>query len=253
MEVRVKRWCTHPARARPSTACARTSASSAAAEPACPCGAARRAREPSACDGDLRLRLGEHVPVVLGLLPQDYLPYTVPLGPGSSPMEVSAVPPPPAAGAPAYRRDGTGSARLFGDPPVGGGLLASPVAGMLPARGRPRRQAPLSPLLPPLQTDQAPRTPPGLWPRTPADRQRALPLNPQPHLAPGVAQGVRFRCRQRPPSGDQHDGGAQEAGQAGLVLGAHHALGGGGRSWPSVPDSSFLVRDSLGQAATCSA
>ncbi|KAB0394797.1 hypothetical protein E2I00_000973 [Balaenoptera physalus] len=55
-------------------------------------------------DGDLHLHLEEHVPVVIGLVPQDYIQYTVPLeegmypleGPrsycldGSSPMEVSA-------------------------------------------------------------------------------------------------------------------------------------------------------------------
>ena len=77
-----------------------------AAEPACPCPEPLAVPgSPAPVAGDLRLRLGEHVPVVLGLLPQDYLPYTVPLD-GSSPMEVSAVPPPPAAGGPCpARRD----------------------------------------------------------------------------------------------------------------------------------------------------
>ncbi|XP_007953795.1 suppressor of cytokine signaling 6 [Orycteropus afer afer] len=57
---------------------------------------------------ELHLHLDERVPVVLGLVPQDYIQYTVPLAEGmyplegsrsccpdgSSPMEVSAVPPP---------------------------------------------------------------------------------------------------------------------------------------------------------------
>ena len=56
--------------------------------------------------GDLSLHLEEHVPVVIGLMSQDYLQYTVPLDDGmcplegprsccldtSSPMEVSAIP-----------------------------------------------------------------------------------------------------------------------------------------------------------------
>ncbi|KAG5213914.1 hypothetical protein MJG53_002824 [Ovis ammon polii x Ovis aries] len=48
--------------------------------------------------GDLCLCLGKHVPVILGLVARDHIQYTVPLD-GSSPLEVSAAPP-PAAGDP---------------------------------------------------------------------------------------------------------------------------------------------------------
>lgn len=38
-------------------------------------------------NGDLHLHLDEHVPVVIGLMPQDHIRYTVPLNEGMYPLE----------------------------------------------------------------------------------------------------------------------------------------------------------------------
>lgn len=111
--------------------------------------------------GDLCLCLGEHVPVVLRLLAQDYIRSTVPLD-GSSPMEVSAIPPPAAGGPfpghhhedykhPAHP-DLIVAPELFADQRVGG-LLMGPTGVVLQSlRGAQVGPEPRPPPPPPTRT-----------------------------------------------------------------------------------------------------
>uniref|UniRef100_A0A2K5MD61 Suppressor of cytokine signaling 6 n=1 Tax=Cercocebus atys TaxID=9531 RepID=A0A2K5MD61_CERAT len=132
-------------------------------------------------NGDLYLRLDEHVPVVIGLLPQDYIQYTVPLDEGmcplegsrsycldsSSAMEVSVVP--PQVEGRSFPEDESQvvqdlvvAPEIFVDQSING-LLTGTTGVMLqsPKVGH-GDVPPLSPLLPPMQNNQIQRNFSGL-------------------------------------------------------------------------------------------
>uniref|UniRef100_A0A2K5XK17 Suppressor of cytokine signaling 6 n=1 Tax=Mandrillus leucophaeus TaxID=9568 RepID=A0A2K5XK17_MANLE len=129
---------------------------------------------------DLYLRLDEHVPVVIGLLPQDYIQYTVPLDEGmcplegsrsycldsSSAMEVSVVPQVEGRSFPEDEsqvvQDLVVAPEIFVDQSING-LLAGTTGVMLqsPRVGH-DDVPPLSPLLPPMQNNQIQRNFSGL-------------------------------------------------------------------------------------------
>ncbi|KAJ8401470.1 hypothetical protein AAFF_G00383890 [Aldrovandia affinis] len=145
-------------------------------------------------NGDLHLDIDEHVPVVLGLMPQDYIQYTMPLeeglypGDGSSPMEVA----PPAEDSPLHVGEGAMDQDLvmppdiFMEPSVNGLLIGS--AAVILQGSRPD-VPPLSPLLPPHPGGQAQRGFPGFGPADAqvAERMRHH-LNFDPNSAPGVCR-----------------------------------------------------------------
>ncbi|OCT74571.1 suppressor of cytokine signaling 6 [Xenopus laevis] len=158
-------------------------------------------------NGDLHLHINEHVPVVIGLMPQDYIQYTVPLDEGmyplegsrafcldsSSPMEISTIPSqirnsfhedenqltPDVAVAP----------DIFVDQAVNG--LLHTTSGVLFQNSRVNHNdvPPLSPLLPPVQNSQIPRNFAGLnsTDGNIAENIRCH-LNFDPSTAPGVAR-----------------------------------------------------------------
>ncbi|KAJ8267930.1 hypothetical protein COCON_G00131020 [Conger conger] len=153
-------------------------------------------------NGDLHLDIDEHVPVVLGLTPQDYIQYTMPLEEGlypvegsqpfcvdgSSPMEVS----PPAEGGTLALGEGAMEQDLglppdiFMEPSVNGLLIGS--AGLVLQASR-MDAPPLSPLLPPHPAALGPR---GFHAFGGADAQVAERvrhhLNFDPNSAPGVCR-----------------------------------------------------------------
>ncbi|KAG5841929.1 hypothetical protein ANANG_G00172240 [Anguilla anguilla] len=135
-------------------------------------------------NGDLHLDIDEHVPVVLGLTPQDYIQYTMPLEEGlypaegsqpfcvdsSSPMEVT----PPAEGGPLPVVEGAMDQDLglppdiFMEPSVNGLLIGS--AGVV-LQGSRLDAPPLSPLLrriPPATASGASTRSAGRTPRWPS-------------------------------------------------------------------------------------
>ncbi|XP_060030018.1 suppressor of cytokine signaling 6 [Erinaceus europaeus] len=207
------------------------------------------------------------VPAVLGLVPQDYIQYTVPLDgglyplDGASPMEVSAGPPPgrgtPDPPHPPHPGDPElvgAPPELFGEPP-GPGLLRGPPGLVLqsPPAGRPQ---------PP---DAAP--PPPLSPLLPPPRASSPPPLLQRHLAglAGLAGPDAGRCPlDLDPAGPGHPGVARvyDSVPGGGALGGSSLteelkkLARQGWYWgpitrweaegklASVPDGSFLVRDS---------
>ncbi|MBN3322330.1 SOCS6 protein, partial [Atractosteus spatula] len=153
-------------------------------------------------NGDLHLNIDEHVPVVIGLTPQDYIQYTMPLDEGmypvegsrsfcldsSSPMEVVSQ----MEGSALHVDEGqvdqdlVMSPDIFIDPSVNGLLIGT--TGVV--LQNPRVDAPpLSPLLPPLPSSQIQRNFPGL---SGADAQVAERvrhhLNFDPNSAPGVGR-----------------------------------------------------------------
>lgn len=235
--------------------------------------------------GDLHLPLDEPVvPVVIGLLPQDYIQYTVPLeegmypleGPraccpdGSSPMEVSAGPPP---GGGAFPEDGSQAdpelgvaPEVFVDPAVNG-LLMGTTGVLLQSPGAGGRHhhhhdhddqdqdqdpeddeapPPLSPLLPPLQASQIQRNLGGL---AGAPARAAGPegvrchLNFDPSSAPGVARVYDSVQSSGPMVVTSLTEELKKLAKQGWYWGPITRWEAEGKL-ASVPDGSFLVRDS---------
>lgn len=108
-----------------------------------------------------------------------------------------------------------------------GGLLAGPAAGMLPSPLAGPDDGPPSPRYLRCRPTRAKDLRRACWPDAHAADSVRCHLNFDPTSAPGVARV--YDCRAAALAVTSLDG-AQEAGQAGLVLGAHHALGGGGQA-----------------------
>ncbi|XP_063307685.1 suppressor of cytokine signaling 6 [Pelobates fuscus] len=159
-------------------------------------------------NGDLHLHINEHVPVVIGLMPQDYIQYTVPLDEGmyplegsrtfcldsSSPMEVSATS--SQIGSNSFLEEESQVAQdvvvapdIFVDQGVNG--LSHSTSGVLFQNSRVNHNEvpPLSPLLPPAQNNQIQRTFAGLNSTDVhmAENMRCH-LNFDPSTAPGVSR-----------------------------------------------------------------
>ncbi|XP_004703099.1 suppressor of cytokine signaling 6 [Echinops telfairi] len=215
---------------------------------------------------DLRLQLDDRVPVALGLMSQAYLQYTVPLDDGmyplessppfcldgSSPMEVSAVPapggggtlPPPSPDADCGESDLGAGRGAFTEPPLSGLLvgttgmpLQSPCAG-------PEDVPPLSPLLPPMQSHPIQRNFSGL-----AGPDGHLPdsvrchLNFDPNSAPGVARVYDSVQSSGPLVVTSLTEELKKLAKQGWYWGPITRWEAEGKL-ASVPDGSFLVRDS---------
>lgn len=154
-------------------------------------------------NGDLHLDIDENVPVVLGLTPQDYIQYTMPLDEGmypegshsfcldgSSPMEVAAEAnsgslhvdqPPEDPDLVSMPLD------IFMEQSVNGLLLGS--AGVMLQSSRVEPPPPLSPLLPPLPSNEIPRTFSGFGSADSQVAERVRHhLNFDPNSAPGVSR-----------------------------------------------------------------
>ncbi|XP_067108211.1 suppressor of cytokine signaling 6 [Osmerus mordax] len=154
-------------------------------------------------NGDMHLNIDEHVPVVLGLTPQDYIQYTMPLDEGmypegshsfcldsSSPMEVVAE-----ADSDSLHTDQVQVDHdlvnlppdIFMEQSVNGLLLGSAEVTLRNSRVEP--PPPLSPLLPPLPSNEIPRTFSGFGSADSqvAERMRRH-LNFDPNSAPGVSR-----------------------------------------------------------------
>ncbi|XP_069476876.1 suppressor of cytokine signaling 6 [Ambystoma mexicanum] len=159
-------------------------------------------------NGDLHLLMDEHVPAVIGILPQDYIHYTVPLDEGmyplegpraycldsSSPMEVSTVP--SQIGMSSFNEEIEHVAHnvaiapdIFVDQAVDS-LLIGTTGVMLPSPMCTHNDIPpLSPLLPPMPNSQIQRNFSGLngTDAHVAESMRCH-LNFDPHSAPGVGR-----------------------------------------------------------------
>ncbi|XP_066102316.1 suppressor of cytokine signaling 6 [Saccopteryx bilineata] len=214
-------------------------------------------------NGDLHLHLDEHVPVVIGLMPQDYIQYTVPLeegmfplaGPrgycldGPSPMEVSAVP--ALGGGSAFAEDEPPGApelvvapEIFVDQSVNG-LLVGTTGVLLQSPGASHEDMPpLSPLLPPMQTSQIQRNFGGL---AGTDAQVAesvrCHLNFDPNSAPGVARVYDSVQSSGPMVVTSLTEELKKLAKQGWYWGPITRWEAEGKL-ANVPDGSFLVRDS---------
>ncbi|NXS17594.1 SOCS6 protein, partial [Mystacornis crossleyi] len=159
-------------------------------------------------NGDLHLHIDEHVPVVIGLMPQDYIQYTVPLDEGmyplegsrsycldsSSPMEVSTVS--SQVGGNAFHEDESQvdqdvvvAPDIFVDQTMNGLLIGTTGVMLQSPRVNHSDVPPLSPLLPPMQNNQIQRNFNGLngTDAHVAESMRCH-LNFDPNTAPGVGR-----------------------------------------------------------------
>uniref|UniRef100_A0A8C0W0F3 Suppressor of cytokine signaling 6 n=1 Tax=Castor canadensis TaxID=51338 RepID=A0A8C0W0F3_CASCN len=213
--------------------------------------------------GDLHLHLDEHVPVVIGLMPQDYIQYTVPLDEGmyplegsrsycldsSSPMEVSAVP--PQVGGSSFAEDENQVDRdlvvgpeIFVDQSVNGLLIGTTGVMLQSPRASHDDVPPLSPLLPPMQNNQIQRNFSGL---TGTDAHVAesmrCHLNFDPNSAPGVARVYDSVQSSGPMVVTSLTEELKKLAKQGWYWGPITRWEAEGKL-ANVPDGSFLVRDS---------
>ncbi|XP_004684089.2 PREDICTED: suppressor of cytokine signaling 6 [Condylura cristata] len=213
--------------------------------------------------GDLHLRLEDHVPVVIGLTPQDYIQYTVPLDEGmyplegsrsccldsSSPMEVSAGPPQGAGGAPSEGenqgdQDLGVAPELCAGPPVDGVLIGTAGVMLQSPRAGPSDAPPLSPLLPPMQTNPIQRNLGGLGgPDAPGADSVRCHLNFDPTSAPGVARVYDSVQSSGPMVVTSLTEELKKLAKQGWYWGPITRWEAEGKL-ADVPDGSFLVRDS---------
>uniref|UniRef100_A0A8C5KY66 Suppressor of cytokine signaling 6 n=1 Tax=Jaculus jaculus TaxID=51337 RepID=A0A8C5KY66_JACJA len=199
------------------------------------------------------------VPVVLGLLPQDYLQYTVPLDDGlcppeGSPMEVSSGPPGPAAAAasafavpePQGHQELGVAPEIFVDPAAGGLLVGTTGVGLQsPGAGR-DDAPPLSPLLPPLQNHPIQRTFGGLAgteAHVAVAESVRCHLNFDPNTAPGVARVYDSVQSSGPMVVTSLTEELKKLAKQGWYWGPITRWEAEGKL-ANVPDGSFLVRDS---------
>lgn len=224
---------------------------------------ARSRKSPESQSGDLRLHLEDHVPVVFGLMPQDYIQYTVPLDAGvfplegsrsycpdsSSPMEVSAVPAP--VGGSSFPEDETQGDQdlvvapdIFVDQSVNGLLIGTTGVMLQSPRASREDVPPLSPLLPPMQTNPIQRNFGGL---TGTDAHVAesvrCHLNFDPNSAPGVARVYDSVQSSGPMVVTSLTEELKKLAKQGWYWGPITRWEAEGKL-ASVPDGSFLVRDS---------
>lgn len=214
-------------------------------------------------NGDLRLHLDDHVPVVIGLVPQDYIQYTVPLEEGlfpleaprgycldaPSPMEVSAAPA-QAGGSPCGQledpvdQDLVVAPEIFADPAVNGLLLGTTGVMLQSPRAARDDAPPLSPLLPPMQTSPIQRHFGGL---AGADAHVAesvrCHLNFDPNSAPGVARVYDSVQSSGPMVVTSLTEELKKLAKQGWYWGPITRWEAEGKL-ANVPDGSFLVRDS---------
>lgn len=212
-------------------------------------------KSPGAPSGELRLRLDAHVPVVLGLVPQDYIQYTVPLHgapepraapraycpDASSPMDVSAAPPLTAGDAcsedqPQADTDLPAGPDMLVEPAVGG-LLVGTTGVVLPSPQAALDDAPpLSPLLPPMQTHPIQRN-------LAAAESVRCHLNFDPSSAPGVARVYDAVQSSGPLAVTSLTEELKKLAKQGWYWGPITRWEAEGKL-ANVPDGSFLVRDS---------
>uniref|UniRef100_A0A8C9Q203 Suppressor of cytokine signaling 6 n=1 Tax=Spermophilus dauricus TaxID=99837 RepID=A0A8C9Q203_SPEDA len=213
--------------------------------------------------GDLHLHLEEHVPVVIGLVPQDYIQYTVPLDEGmcplegsrsycldtSSPMEVSAVP--PQVGGSSFAEDENQvdqdlvvAPEIFVDQSVNGLLIGTTGVMLQSPRASHDEVPPLSPLLPPMQTNQIQRNFSGLS-GTDAHVAESMRchLNFDPNSAPGVARVYDSVQSSGPMVVTSLTEELKKLAKQGWYWGPITRWEAEGKL-ANVPDGSFLVRDS---------
>ncbi|NXI59684.1 SOCS6 protein, partial [Chloroceryle aenea] len=214
-------------------------------------------------NGDLHLHIDEHVPVVIGLMPQDYIQYTVPLDEGmyplegsrsycldsSSPMEVSTVS--SQVGGNVFHeeesqvdQDVVVAPDIFVDQTVNGLLIGTTGVMLQSPRVNHSDVPPLSPLLPPMQNNQIQRNFSGLngTDAHVAESMRCH-LNFDPNTAPGVGRVYDSVQNSGPMVVTSLTEELKKLAKQGWYWGPITRWEAEGKL-ANVPDGSFLVRDS---------
>ncbi|KAK9403439.1 Suppressor of cytokine signaling 6 [Crotalus adamanteus] len=212
-------------------------------------------------NGDLHLHIDEHVPVVIGLMPQDYIQYTVPLDEGmyplegsrsycldsSSPMEVSTVS--SQMGSSTFHEE-EGSVNqdvvvapdIFVDQAVNGLLIGT--TGIMLQSPRVNDVPPLSPLLPPIQNNQIQRNFNSLnGTDVHVAESMRCHLNFDPNSVPGVARVYDSVQNSGPMVVTSLTEELKKLAKQGWYWGPITRWEAEGKL-ANVPDGSFLVRDS---------